>query len=256
MRSRIWARPSELRRLGSSGRASDPAVAAVRAPTLCSRGPSEQAFTAMITLPHAAEQGATYTVRIDALPSGRIAHFGLNHIHDMATDYVVPSGAKYVPGSARIVLETGTPNVVAGGARLVRRRAHQVGPDRSRRFGVELYAPQYRVSARGRGADRRIARASVFLRISGDGERHRGRRHRDDLRAGPEALPARRNARHGADIALDLGANRCPSRSTPPGGSARPCTRSIRARSPTRTATGWATFAASSASSTTFARSA
>jgi hypothetical protein len=90
-----------------------PAVA-VKAPMVCSQGPSEQSFTAMVTLPRAAEQGATYAVRIDALPSGKIAHFGLNHIRDMATDYAVPSGAKYVAGSARIVPDTGKPNVTAG----------------------------------------------------------------------------------------------------------------------------------------------
>jgi hypothetical protein len=62
-------------------------------------------------------RGATYTVRIDAVPSGEISHFGLNYIHDMRTDYLVPRGAVYVAGSARIIPGTGTANV-AGSARV------------------------------------------------------------------------------------------------------------------------------------------
>jgi hypothetical protein len=90
------------------------ASTAVRSPMVCSRGPSEQWFNATVTLPRTVEQGATYTVRIDGVPSGKIAHFGLYNIHDMATDYAVPAGAKFVAGSARVVAGTGTANVVTG----------------------------------------------------------------------------------------------------------------------------------------------
>jgi hypothetical protein len=87
---------------------------AVRAPMACSRGPSDQAFVATVTLPRTAAQASIYSVRIDGVPSGKISHFGLNHIKNMATDYVLPAGATYVPGSARIVPGTGTANVLAG----------------------------------------------------------------------------------------------------------------------------------------------
>ena len=84
------------------------------APMTCSQGPKAQRFAVALTLPRDVEQGSTYSVRIDGVPSGTIAHFGLNYVHDMATDYVVPAGATYVAGSARIVPGTGTPNVAAG----------------------------------------------------------------------------------------------------------------------------------------------
>lgn len=86
----------------------------VRAPMTCSRGPGEHWFTAAVSVPRTVERASRYTVRIDGVPSGKIAAFGLNHIHDMATDYIVPPGATYVPGSARVVPDTGTPNVAVG----------------------------------------------------------------------------------------------------------------------------------------------
>jgi hypothetical protein len=46
--------------------------------------------------------------------SGTIAHLGLLYVHDMIVDYLLPSGASYVEGSARFVAGTGTPNVLAG----------------------------------------------------------------------------------------------------------------------------------------------
>jgi hypothetical protein len=82
-----------------------------RAPMVCSRGPGNQSFAAILTFPHSAARGSTYAVRIDGVPSGEISHFGLNYIHDMMTDYLVPRGATYVAGSARIVPGTGTANV-------------------------------------------------------------------------------------------------------------------------------------------------
>ena len=90
------------------------AGADVKLPMVCSRGPGDQYLAATITLPRTVPRGAKYTVRIDAVPSGTVSHFGLNYIHDMATDYAVPRGATYVAGSARLVPGTGTANVAAG----------------------------------------------------------------------------------------------------------------------------------------------
>jgi hypothetical protein len=87
---------------------------AIHAPMVCSRDRGEHWFTATVTAPRTADRATRYTVRIDGVPSGKIAAFGLNNVHDMTTDYAVPPGAKYVAGSARIVPDTGTPNVTAG----------------------------------------------------------------------------------------------------------------------------------------------
>jgi hypothetical protein len=92
------------------------ASTAVKAPMTCSRGPNIF-FIAAVAVPRTAEQGSIYTIRIDGVPSGKIEHFGLHHIHDMVSDYAIPPGAKYVPGSARVIPDTGTPNV-SGGARV------------------------------------------------------------------------------------------------------------------------------------------
>jgi len=80
---------------------------------LCSRGPSGQRFHAGVTLPSRVEPGSTYTVRIDGVSSGKISHFGLNYLHDMTVDYVLPAES-YVDGSARIIPGTGTANVLPG----------------------------------------------------------------------------------------------------------------------------------------------
>src|SRR5882672_6783644 len=72
----------------------------VRGPLACSRGPDKQFFTALVTAPSTQPEGATYTVRIGGLPSGDITHTGLYYVHDMATDYLLPAGAVYLPGSA------------------------------------------------------------------------------------------------------------------------------------------------------------
>ncbi len=90
------------------------AAVSVRAPLVCSRGPSAQQFDVLLTFPRTAPEASTYSIRIDGVDSGKISHTGLNFIHDMSTDYVLPSGATYVAGSARIVPKTGTANVAAG----------------------------------------------------------------------------------------------------------------------------------------------
>jgi hypothetical protein len=84
----------------------------VRGPLDCSRGPDGQFFAALVTAPSTQPEGSTYTVRIGSLPSGEISHMGLYYIHDMATDYLLPAGAVYVPGSAHFVPHTGTANVL------------------------------------------------------------------------------------------------------------------------------------------------
>jgi hypothetical protein len=83
----------------------------VTLPMVCNNGPSGQTFNVGVTLPDSVEQGAIYTIRLDAKSSGKISHFGLNYLHDMTVEYVLPTGTSYVEGSARLVAGTGTPNV-------------------------------------------------------------------------------------------------------------------------------------------------
>lgn len=83
----------------------------VKAPLLCTRGPSGQTYAAVVTLPPSAPTGSTFIVRIDSLSSGVISHIGLNYIFDMTSDYPIPTGTTYVSGSARVVPNTGTANV-------------------------------------------------------------------------------------------------------------------------------------------------
>jgi hypothetical protein len=90
------------------------AVVPVRAPMVCSRGPNDAAYTAVLTMPASAPTGSAFSVRIDSLSSGIISHTGLNYIFDMTTDYLVPTGTTYVEGSARVVPDTGTQNVRDG----------------------------------------------------------------------------------------------------------------------------------------------
>ncbi len=89
-------------------------TATVQAPLVCSRGPSAQWFRAVVTMPASQPAGTRLAIRIDGVKSGVISHTGLNYIHDMATDYLVPVGTSYVPGSARFIPRTGTPNVIRG----------------------------------------------------------------------------------------------------------------------------------------------
>lgn len=82
----------------------------VKAPMTCTRG-GAQTFSVVVTAPDKAPQGSTYTVRLDSFPSGKIDHTGLNHLHDMEAEFLLPAGTKFVEGSAKILAGTGTPNV-------------------------------------------------------------------------------------------------------------------------------------------------
>jgi hypothetical protein len=86
----------------------------VTAPLVCSRGPEGQTFRAVVTLPVSQPTGSKFMVRIDSFSSGRISHLGLKYIFDMATEYRIPAGTKYVEGSARVVPNTGTANARSG----------------------------------------------------------------------------------------------------------------------------------------------
>ena len=86
----------------------------VTAPMTCSRGPGGASFKAAVTMPTSLPTGATFTVRIDGVSSGMISHFGLNYIYGITVDYLLPTGTRYVEGSARIVPDTGTENVRPG----------------------------------------------------------------------------------------------------------------------------------------------
>lgn len=86
----------------------------VTLPLRCSTGPSGQRFDVKVTMPSRVEAGSVFAVRIDGASSGKISHTGLNYLHDMSVEYVLPSGTAYVDGSAQLVPGTGTTNVRAG----------------------------------------------------------------------------------------------------------------------------------------------
>ena len=88
----------------------DAATKKHKVPLTCSKG-GDQLHSIDVTAPDRAAQGSKYTVHVDGYPSGKIEHAGLNHIHDMDAEYVVPAGTKFVDGSGKIVPGTGTPNV-------------------------------------------------------------------------------------------------------------------------------------------------
>ncbi len=93
-------------------------------PLSCDRGPDGQRSQMVVTVPASVSQGGTFTVRIDGRNSGRISHAGLRYIHDMTTWLLLPGGADYVEGSARIVPDTGSPNVRPGAT--VSRQGHAI----------------------------------------------------------------------------------------------------------------------------------
>jgi hypothetical protein len=87
------------------------AATPIKIPLNCSKGPSDQAHKVVVTVPARVATGSTYTVRVDGVNSGKISHMGLNYIFDMSSEWLVPSGTRYVEGSARIVPNTGSPGV-------------------------------------------------------------------------------------------------------------------------------------------------
>lgn len=87
------------------------ASTAVQVPIECTRGPSGQIHRVSITTPAEVPSGGKFSVRIDGSSSGVIKHTGLNYIRDMTVEYLVPSGVTYVPGSLKLVPNTGTANV-------------------------------------------------------------------------------------------------------------------------------------------------
>ena len=64
----------------------------VRMPMVCSHRSSDPKFDAYVTMPGEAAPGSIATVRIDSVPSGRLAHYGLHYFFDMRTDYAVSPG--------------------------------------------------------------------------------------------------------------------------------------------------------------------
>jgi hypothetical protein len=81
---------------------------------VCSRGPDVQYFEARMSVPETAASGSVYAIRIDSVPSAKVAGTGLYYLHDMLTDYALPPGTSYVPGSAHVVTGTGTESLRAG----------------------------------------------------------------------------------------------------------------------------------------------
>jgi hypothetical protein len=106
---RTWAAAALLCGLAFAP-SSDAAVKTSKAPLVCTKG-GDQTYQVTVTAPDRVVQGGAFTVRIDSFPSGKIEHGGLLYLHDMEAEYLVPAGAKYVEGSAKLVPNTGTPNV-------------------------------------------------------------------------------------------------------------------------------------------------
>jgi hypothetical protein len=83
----------------------------VRVPLDCTKGPSGQTYATTITMPETQAAGTSFTVRIEGVSSGAIAQTGLRYVHDMAMEYLVPRGTRFV--SARFAAGTGSDNVRA-----------------------------------------------------------------------------------------------------------------------------------------------
>lgn len=83
-------------------------------PLVCTKGPDGQSYQIAPQVPASAQAGSTYWVQIDGVSSGKISQTGLNYIFDMSYDYLLPSGARYVDGSAQIVAGTGSENARKG----------------------------------------------------------------------------------------------------------------------------------------------
>jgi hypothetical protein len=100
--------------LATTATATSAGPVAVKVAMECSHDPGGRSYAAMVTMPYSGVPGSTFKVRIDGVPTGPIAHTGLNYIHEMITDYRIPAGTTYVADSLRIVPDTGTPNARAG----------------------------------------------------------------------------------------------------------------------------------------------
>lgn len=90
----------------------------VSGPLDCTRG-GDQTFHVIVTMPTQVEEGSRIAVRVDGVGSGTISHTGLRYIHDMTSEYLIPSVTTLVPGSLKIIPGTGSANV-AGSASIAK----------------------------------------------------------------------------------------------------------------------------------------
>jgi hypothetical protein len=86
----------------------------VTSPLVCNRGPADQRYEQLVEVPATVMPESEYTIKLGGTPSGKISDTGLNYLHSMRTDYAIPGGTSYVPGSARVIPGTGSENVRAG----------------------------------------------------------------------------------------------------------------------------------------------
>jgi hypothetical protein len=119
---------------------------------LCSKGPGGARFEFDVTIPSRAEAGSTYEIRIDGVSSRKISHFGLNYLHDMTVEYVLPAGASYVEGSAQFVAGTGTANVLVGRRLTYRRGVLTMLLPGKVENGTDYTPPSVRLQLRAIGA--------------------------------------------------------------------------------------------------------
>jgi hypothetical protein len=96
------------------------AASEVSAPLVCDKGPESQKMRVGVSVPSNVAPGAAFTVRLDGVNSGTVGAMGLNFVHDMASDYIIPTGTSYVDGSVRVVPDTGTENVRTGATAVYR----------------------------------------------------------------------------------------------------------------------------------------
>lgn len=97
--------------LSTDGQAAGLSVAI---PMSCDHGDENQKEKLIVVVPPTAAPAGTFKVRIDGIDSGKISHTGLNYIFNMTYEWGVPPGTSLVPGSAKVVPNTGTANVRAG----------------------------------------------------------------------------------------------------------------------------------------------
>jgi hypothetical protein len=83
-------------------------------PLACSRGPTGQEHSVVVTVPASVSRGSRYKVHVDGVDSGKISHVGLKYIFDIGSEWPIPQGTTYVEGSAHLVPGTGTDNARPG----------------------------------------------------------------------------------------------------------------------------------------------